>query len=54
MCCVWQLCLGKSVLYSSSVGLGEADDTQPELPEQSSADLPSAQLRQVVTESAMF
>lgn len=36
------------------MGLGEADDTLTELSEESSADLPSAQLRQKFTESAMF
>lgn len=41
------------MLCSSSVGLGEAVDTLTELPEQSSADLPSAQLRQEFTESAL-
>lgn len=35
------------------MGLGEAVDTLTELPEQSSADLPSAQLRQEFTESAL-
>lgn len=41
------------MLCSSIVGLGEAVDTLAELPEESSAALPSAQLRQEFTESAM-